>query len=421
MDKFKVELYEESRVMQFTLDSRGGREFFIRKRSGVLTRNFDGSWNSRAAETGSREEAARALAWKSGARLEAEHLGLPVDAGEILDDNGFLIRFLQRLDPQEWRLRFRAGGTRRLIRNTRRQDVRNSFRHFSVTAKLKPRGQNGELEVGEGAAEELKFNLDGLTRRIAGAVEDQKHRRRVAFSGPVPVILQAGEGAILFHEILGHALEADYVYQGVSPFTRADLGRVIVPETITILCADERDPFFRDVAVDDEGEPRVGPVLVERGVLRRFISDFAHQQLLELTERGHARLENFACIPQPRMFATYLQPGGVPQAEIIASTPFGVYAREFGDGGIDLASGRFYFRIRQPYLIEKGRLAAPIAPLTVSGGMRDILSDIAMVGDDFKYDRGTSYCQKNGQVLPVRVGQPTVKIAKLWARGGQDA
>lgn len=121
------------------------------------------------------------------------------------------------------------------------------------------------------------------------------------------------------------------------------------------------------------------------------------------------------------MFATYLQPGGVPQAEIVASTPFGVYAREFGDGGIDLASGRFYFRIRQPYLIEKGRLAAPIAPLTVSGGLREILRDIAMVGDDFKYDRGISYCQKNGQLLPVRVGQPTVKIAKLWARGGQDA
>lgn len=421
MDKFKVQLYEESQVMQFALDSRGAREFSIRKRSGVLLRSFDGSWSSRAAETGSREEAVRALSWKGGGRLAAEPLGLPVDAGEILDANGFLTRFLQRLDPQEWRLLFRAGCTRRLIRNARRQDVQNSFRHFSVTARLKPRGRGEELEVGEGSAESLKFNLDGLAQRIAGALEDQKYRRRVAFSGPVPVVLQAGEGAILFHEILGHALEADYVYQGVSPFTRADLGRAIVPETITILCRDERDPFFRDVAVDDEGEPRAGPQLVERGVLRRFISDYAHQKLLGLHERGHARLEYFARIPQPRMFATYVQPGDVPQAEIVASTPFGVYAREFGDGGIDLASGRFFFRIRRPYLIEKGRLAAPIAPLTVSGGLREILSDIAMVGDDFKYDRGTSYCQKNGQVLAVRVGQPTVKIAKLWVRGGQDA
>ncbi len=416
-----MQLYEESQVMQFTLDSRGGREFSIRKRSGTQTRSFDGSWSSRAAETGSREEAARALSWKSGGRLAAEPLGLPIDAGEILDANGFLTKFLQRLDPQEWKLLFRAGCTRRLIRNTRLQDVQSSFRHFSVTARIKVRGQAEELEVGEGSAEELKFNLDGLAQRIAGAVEDQKHRRRAVFAGPVPVVLQAGEGAILFHEILGHALEADYVLQGVSPFTRADLDRAIVPETITILCRDERDPFFRDVAVDDEGEPRAGPLLVEQGVLRCFISDYAHQKLLRLRDRGHARLEDFGRIPQPRMFATYVQPGGVPQAEIIASTPFGVYAREFGDGGIDLASGRFYFRIRQPYLIEKGRLAAPIAPLTVSGGIREILGDIAMVGDDFKYDRGNSYCLKNGQVLPVRVGQPTVKIGKLWVRGGPDA
>lgn len=420
MDKFKVQLYEENQRMQFALDSRGRREFSIKKRSGVLTRSFDGRWRSQAAETGFREEAARALSWKSGGRLAAEPLGLPVDAGEILDANGFLTKFLQRLDPQEWQLLFRAGCTRRWIRNTRRQDVQNFFRHFSVTAKLKIRGQT-EMQIGEGSAEELKFNLDGLAQRITRAVDDQKHRRRVLFQGPVPVVLQAGEGAILFHEILGHALEADYVYQGVSPFTRADLGRTIVPETITILCRDERDPFFRDVTVDDEGEPRAGPLLVEQGVLRCFISDVAHQKLLRIHNRGHARLEDFGRIPQPRMFATYVQPGGVPQAEIIASTPFGIYAREFGDGGIDLASGRFYFRIRQPYLIEKGRLAAPIAALTVSGGIREILNDIAMVGDDFKYDRGTSYCQKNGQVLPVRVGQPTIKITKLWVRGGQDA
>jgi predicted Zn-dependent protease len=421
MEKFRVQLYEESQTMQFALDSRGGREFSLKKRSGVLSRSYDGSWKSRALETSSKEEAARALSWKNSGRLQLDPPRLPVDAGEILDANGFLTDYLQRLDLQEWRLLFRARHCRRLIRNTHRQDVQNGFNRFSVTAKLKMRGEPEELELSEGSSEELKFNLNGLARRIGEAVENQKNRRRVVMECQVPVVLQAGEGAIMFHEILGHSLEADYVHQGISPFTPADLGRLIVPEAITILSRDPRDPFFTDAGSDDEGEICPSPLLVENGVLRRFISDYAYQKLLRLKDRGHARLEDFRHIPQPRMFATYVQPGSVPAAEIVASTPYGIYAREFGDGGLDFRSGRFYFRIRQSYLIEKGRLTAPVGSLTVSGRIREILRDIGMVGDDFKYDRGVSYCQKNGQILPVRVGQPTIKIDKLWVNGVQGA
>ncbi len=421
MEKFRTQLYEESQAMQFELDSRGGREFSLKKRSGILTRSCDGHWNSQAVETSSGEEAAKVLSWKSGGRLKPEPFDLPSDAGEILDANGFLTAFLQRLDLLEWRLLFRARHCRRQIRNTHRQDVQSAFSQFSVAARLRSRGQSEELEISEGSSEGLGFNLDGLARRITEALENQKNRREIDFRGQVPIVLQAGEGAILFHEILGHALEADYVHQEVSPFTPADLGRRIVPESITILCRDENDPFFRHAGVDDEGEACPSPLLVENGVLRRFISDYAYQRILRLKDRGHCRLEDFSRIPQPRMFATYVQPGHVPASEIIASTPRGIYAREFGDGGLDFRSGRFYFCIRQSYLIEKGRLAEPLGSLTVSGHIRDILRDIGMVGDDFKYDRGTSYCQKNGQVLPVRVGQPTIKIEKLWVSRGAGA
>lgn len=419
MDKFKVQLYEESQTLRLELDDRGGREFSLRRRSGALTRSFDGCWRSQAVEAGSPEEAMQALSWKGGCRRD--EVPAAAGAGEVLAAGLYLAKCLERLDAQEWRLAFRVDRTRRQIRNARRQDVENSFHHFRVMARLKVRGQAGALEVGEGGSGEPRFNLDGLARRIAEAAEAQRHRRRVAFDRPVPVVLQAGEGAILFHEVLGHALEADYVHRGVSPFTLADLGRPIVHESISIHCRDERDPFFRGMAVDDEGEPPCPPLLVERGVLRRFISDVAHQRLLKLRDRGHARLEDFRRVPQPRMYAIYVQPGDAPQAEIIASTPLGVYAREFGDGGLDLRGGRFWFRIRQPWLIEKGQLAGPLAPLTVSGDIREALRDIARVGDDFKYDRGTSFCRKNGQVLPVRVGQPTVKIGALWVRGGQGA
>ncbi len=421
MEKFRTQLYEESQAMHFSLDSRGGRVFSLKKRSGILSRSFDGSWKSHALETASREEAAKALAWKSlGSFLPAPDR-LPDDAGEILEANAFLTDFLQRLNLQEWTLLFRAGSTQRLIRNTQRREVRNAFRHYSVTARFRVRGQGASLEVGEGSSEGLKFNLDGLARRVDEAIENRRHIRRVAINGQVPVVLQAGEGGILFHEILGHSLEADYVYQGLSPFSPDDLDRPIVSDAITILCRDERDPFFRDAAVDDEGEVSPSPLLVEKGILRRFISDYAYQRLLHLRDRGHARLEDFSRIPQPRMFATYVQPGSVAAAEIVASVPHGIYAREFGDGGLDFRSGRFYFRIRQAYLIEKGCLAAPIGGLTVSGEAREILRDVRLVGDDFKYDRGVSYCQKNGQILPVRVGQPTIRIDRLWVSGGDDA
>jgi len=421
MEKFRTQLAEDSQSMQFSLDSKGGREFSLKKKSGVLLRSFDGNWKSRSEETGQKEGMARALPGKSPGRRQPEPPSLPMDTGEILDDNRFLIDFLNRLALSEWKLLFRAHCCRRDIQNTRRQKLKTVFSHFSVSVRFRSRSHPQELEVSEGSSEGLKFNLNGLPRRISETVDNYKNRSRTAINCEIPVVLQAGEGAILFHEILGHSLEADYVCQGVSPFTLSDLDRAIVPPQITIHCRDDRDPFFKHVVADDEGEACPSPLLVENGVLRRFISDYSCQRMLRLGDRGHARQEDFGCIPQPRMFATYVQPGRYPAAEIIASTPYGIYAREFGDGGLDFQSGRFYFNIRQSYLIEKGRLTAPVGNLTVGGRIREILNDIGMVGDDFKYDRGVSYCQKNGQILPVRVGQPTIKINRMQVSGGPGA
>ncbi|HSQ35273.1 MAG TPA: TldD/PmbA family protein, partial [Candidatus Binatia bacterium] len=336
-------------------------------------------------------------------------------------EHAFLIDFLNRLGLQEWKLHFRARHCRRTVQNTRRQERQTAFNHFSITARLKIKNHPLELEISEGSSDALKFNLNGLSERISEAVTNGRNCRKVVFQDPVPVVLQAGEGAILFHEILGHSLEADYVYHGYSPFSPRDLGKAIIPAALTVHCQDDRDPFFRDSPVDDEGEACPSPLLVEAGVLRRFIADYHYQKLLRLPERGHARLEDFSHIPLPRMFAIYVQPGPYPVDEILASTAYGVYAREFGDGGLDFGAGRFYFNIRQSYLIEKGRLTAPLGSLTVSGHIREILNDIGMVGNDFKYDRGVSYCQKNGQTLHVRVGQPTIKINRLVVNGGPHA
>jgi len=420
MEKFRTSLHEDTRSMQFTLDNKDNREYSLKRKCGVLSRSFDGSWKSRAQETMARDEIAKSMSWKSEERVRTASFPA-ADAGKILVDHQFLIDFLDRGGFQEWKLNFRAKHCQRTIQNTQRRELQTRFNHYSVTVRLKIKNFPMELEVSEGSSEALKFNLDGLTQRIAETVGNCRNCRKVVFNGQVPVVLQAGEGAILFHEILGHALEADYVYHGFSPFTPRDLDKTIIPAALTILCQDSRDPFFKDSPVDDEGDVCPSPLLVEEGVLRRFISDYCYQKLLRLRDRGHARLEDFSHIPLPRMFAIYVQPGPYAADEIIASTPYGVYAREFGDGGLDFGAGRFYFNIRQAYLIEKGRVTAPLGSLTVSGHTREILSDIGMVGNDFKYDRGVSYCQKNGQILHVRVGQPTVKINQLYVNGGAHA
>jgi len=407
--------------MQFSLDSRDNREYSLKRKGGVLTRGFDGSWKSRAFETVARDEVAKLMSWKSPGREKTASFPAADAEGKIMGDHAFLIDFLNRSGVQEWKLCFRARHCLRSIRNTRRQELQTRFSHYSVSARLTLKNHPVEMEISEGSSEGLKFNLDGLTQRIAEAVDNGKGSRKAVFKDPVPVVLQAGEGAILFHEILGHSLEADYVYHGFSPFSLHDLDKTIIPAALTILTQDSRDPFFKGSPVDDEGETCPSPLLVENGVLRRFIADYHFQKLLRLRERGHARLEDFSHIPLPRMFAIYVQPGPFAAEEIIASTSGGILAREFGDGGLDFAAGRFFFNIRQAYLIEKGRVTAPLGSLTVSGNIREILNDIGMVGNDFKYDRGVSYCQKNGQVLPVRVGQPTIKINKMNVNGGPGA
>jgi predicted Zn-dependent protease len=421
MEKFKTNLHEDMRSMQFSLDNKDNREYSLKRKGGVLIRSFDGSWKSRAYETIAKDEVAKQMSWKPADHSQPLPLHRADAAGKIIAEHGFLIDFLNRIGLQEWKLLFRSRQCYRTIQNTHRQELRTNFNHYSVTARLKIKNSPLELEVSEGSSEALKFNLDGLTQRIRETVENCKNCRKIVFNSQVPVVLQAGEGAILFHEILGHSLEADYVYHGFSPFSLRDLDQTIIPAALTILCQDSRDPFFKDSPVDDEGETCPSPLLVENGVLRRFIADYYYQKMLRLKERGHARLEDFSHNPLPRMFAIYVQPGSYPAEEIIASTPYGIYAREFGDGGLDFSAGRFFFNIRQSYLIEKGRLTAPIGSLTVSGHIREVLNDIGMVGNDFKYDRGVSYCQKNGQILPVRVGQPTVKINKLFVNGGQGA
>jgi len=413
MTPLHITLKEESLALHFSLDSVGSREYTIRNRSGILERSFDGSWKSRSAESDSMVERGKQ---RSGVRefgVGKPESGFPMDAGRIMEEHSFLIDFLNRASLPEWKVSFRAEWNARTIANDALGEAKNSFTHFSAVVKFKCRDFYGEMEVGEGTTAEFKFNLNGLVQRIEEMVRHYRMRKKMHHLEKIPVVLQAGDGAIFFHEILGHSLEADYVYHRLSPFSRLDLGKTVVPENVNVRVADGRDDFFQGSPCDDEGEKPRSPVLIEDGVLRQFISDSFHRDLLNLKEAGHSRTEDFTHLPIPRMFALYIMPGPSHPDEIVASIRKGILAREFGDGKVHFHKNNFHFTIREAFLIENGRIAAPLGHVRVYGEIKNVLKEIGMVGNDFKYDKGISYCYKNGQVVHVRVGQPTVRIDGL--------
>jgi TldD protein len=230
----------------------------------------------------------------------------------------------------------------------------------------------------------------------------------------MPVVLNSGDGGILFHEILGHSLEADHVYQKLSSIDPKDIGKRIVSKNVTLHTHDPGDPFFRGRSCDDEGESISDAPLVENGILRNFISDFFYQRLLGAGTGGHCRIQDFRRIPMPRMYALYLRPGPYHADELIESVDYGIFAKEPGKGKVFFNKNLFHFDIKAAYLIEAGKITEPLGSLVIRGNIGDALNSVDMIANDFSYDKGISYCHKNGQTVNVRVGQPTVRINNLY-------
>jgi TldD protein len=323
----------------------------------------------------------------------------------------------------EWRIVFRASHTGRIIFRRECKEIKSYFHYYSILVTLRLKDHRDFIEVGEGSVQGLKFNQDGLCARIKKIVTNHRESQNLVFTDKVPVILNSGDGGILFHELLGHALEADYVYRKESPISSLDLGKRIVSSNVTLLTRYKEDAFFKEVVCDDDGETVQSPVLVENGVLQNFIADSFYRKKLGLSQGGFSRLEDFAKPPMPRMYGLYLMPGIYHPEELVAATPHGVYAGEFGEGKVFFNKNMFYFFIRDSHLIKNGRLTTPLGSIVVQGNILEVLNSVAMVADDFRFDKGISYCSKNNQTINVRVGQPTVKINNLTItpyKGVQD-
>ena len=238
-------------------------------------------------------------------------------------------------------------------------------------------------------------------------------------AGTMTVVLGPGWPGVLLHEAVGHGLEGDFNRKGTSAFS-GRLGQKVAADCVTVVDDGTIARRRGSLTIDDEGTPTRQNVLIENGVLKGYMQDRLNARLMKVEPTGNGRRESFAHLPMPRMTNTFMLPGEHAPEEIIASVPRGLYAVNFAGGQVDITSGRFVFSASEAYLIENGRVTRPVRGATLIGNGPEVMTRVSMVGNDLQLDAGIGVCGKEGQSVPVGVGQPTLKIDGLTV-GGTEA
>ncbi len=235
-------------------------------------------------------------------------------------------------------------------------------------------------------------------------------------AGTMDVVLGPGWPGVLLHEAVGHGLEGDFNRKGSSAFA-GRLGERVASPLCTVVDDGTLEQRRGSLNVDDEGVPTSRTVLIENGVLKGYMQDRLNARLMGMAPTGNGRRESYAHLPMPRMTNTFMLPGAHDPQEIIASVQRGLYAVNFGGGQVDITSGKFVFSACETYLIENGRVTRPVKGATLVGNGPDVLTRVTMVGNDLQLDTGIGTCGKEGQSVPVGVGQPTLKVEGLTVGG----
>lgn len=239
---------------------------------------------------------------------------------------------------------------------------------------------------------------------------------QAAPAGSMPVILASGWPGILLHEAIGHGLEGDAIRKGSSAFSNK-MGEKIASNLCTIVDNGSLPQQRGSLNIDDEGTPTQNTILIENGILKNYLQDNLNAKLMKQSSTGNARRQSYAYPPIPRMTNTYMLPGISDPQEIIKSVNYGIYAVSFAGGQVDVTSGKFVFEANEAYLIKNGQITNPIKGATLIGNGPEILKKITMVGNDLLLDPGIGTCGKDGQNVPVGVGQPTLLINELTVGG----
>ena len=241
-------------------------------------------------------------------------------------------------------------------------------------------------------------------------------RAEEAEAGVQAVVLGPAESAVLLHEAVGHGLEADFNYKKLSNYS-GRVGQKVASDQCTVVDEGLFANMRGTINVDDEGNAPQATTLIENGILRGYLQDKLNARLMGVQPTGNGRRESFAHMTLPRMTNTYMLAGKYDPQEILGSVKKGLYCRNFGGGQVDITSGKFVFSASEAYLIEDGRLTRPVRGATLIGNGPDVLRRVSMVGSDLKLDEGVGTCGKEGQDVPVGVGQPTIRVDGLTVGG----
>jgi len=285
--------------------------------------------------------------------------------------------------------------------------VRNGDRQRGVQSKA---ARSGFDAFADGAWTPEAIGRRAAERALLG------HEAVEAPAGFLPVVLASGDSGVFLHEAVGHGLEADFIRKKLSTFTDR-LGERVASPLCTVVDDGTQPGRYGSINVDDEGEPSRENVLIEDGVLRGYLHDRISARFFGVPATGSGRRQSFRHTPMPRMTTTFLRAGAAPPEEIVRAVKRGVYCVSFGGGQVDIANGDFVFNTEEAYLIEDGKVTAPIRATNLIGNGPDSMTRVTMVGNDLAIDEMGGFCGKNGQWVPVNDGTPTILIDGITVGG----
>ena len=287
--------------------------------------------------------------------------------------------------------------------------------------------KDGRMETGSsGAGGRAEINTYITEHNWQGQADEALRQARVnleakpAPAGEMPVVLGPGWPGVLLHEAVGHGLEGDFNRKGTSTFS-GRVGEQVASKGVTVVDNGTMSERRGSLTIDDEGTPTSETVLIEDGILKGYMQDRMNARLMGVQPTGNGRRESYAHLPMPRMTNTYMLEGDHTKDEMIASVKRGVYASNFGGGQVDITSGKFVFSASEAYMIEDGKVTYPIKGATLIGNGPDVMQKVEMIGNDLALDTGIGTCGKNGQSVPVGVGQPSLKISAMTVGGTEAA
>ncbi|MCL2161316.1 MAG: metalloprotease TldD [Betaproteobacteria bacterium] len=346
-----------------------------------------------------------------------------------LDDNA-KVQLLERLeafaraaDPRVIQVMAGLAGTWEVVLVARSDghmaaDVRPLVR-VSLTVIMEEDGRREQGSAGGGGRFDYGFFTDEKLRDYALAAVHQARVNLEAVAAPagvMTVVLGPGWPGILLHEAIGHGLEGDFNRKGSSAFS-GRIGEQVAARGVTVVDDGSLPDRRGSLTIDDEGNPGARTVLIEDGILTNYMQDMTNARLMDMKPTGNGRRESYAYLPLPRMTNTFMLNGDRDPAEIIASVKKGLYAVNFGGGQVDITSGKFVFSASEAYLIEEGKVTRPVKGAALIGNGPDVLTQVSLIGNDMALDPGIGSCGKDGQSVPVGVGQPTLRVDGLTVGG----